>query len=300
MARTLQLTSYTHYGEFQMKKLLTATLVSLAFAGTATASDFFVDVGVNYNDASHTGTTVNGDTTTGWKDALTLNFDSVSVVTDNGDGVLSVGDTIVSQGGLAVGTSATNFVTALVPGETFAGGPSNNGYGIPNWQLSMSFTNLMGTFTGVDFNYTSGDIDWVLFDATSGNTTTPVHLFTTSISGHTSLPGNQIYTGAIGNFGTDVVNGVSAGDIFNIANGAGFLSFEDAAAQLGGGVRFRIDQNTDAGGLDFAAINATLNNGTFDISGNHDGSMEFSVPEPASVAILGLGLLGFAASRRKA
>lgn len=36
---------------------------------------------------------------------------------------------------------------------------------------------------------------------------------------------------------------------------------------------------------------------TFEIS--HDGNMSFDVPEPASVAILGLGLLGFAGARRR-
>ena len=272
-----------------MKKLLTATLVSLAFAGTASASQFFIDVGVDY-DASSTAPTAAGGTTTGWKDELAVTYRSDSVVTDTTpDGILSNGDTILSAGGRVVGNlDGANLVTALTVSETLTGGPSDNGYG-DNWELAFRFTDLAGTFSSAagNFVYQSGNIDWVLIDATNG-VFNEVALFTTSISSSTVLSGNQIFTGTVSNFGTGSVNGVDVGDIFNVAGG----SFGSGSA-----VSFRIDANTDT-----TTIPTTFasNGGTFDIGAQHDGSVTFDVPEPASVAILGLGLLGFAASRRKA
>jgi len=275
-----------------MKKLMIASFASLAIAGTASADPIYVNNGVDYGGSSETAA---GDTTTGWKNSLKLVYESNSVVSDvDGDGTFSVGDTIVSQGGLIGGAAlGDNNVTALVTSEFGGAGPSDNGYG-SNWALSFRFDDLMGTFDGTDFNYTSGTIDWLLFDTTNGFGN-EVHLFTTTITDHSYGSGNQIFTGTVGNFGTDTVNGVDAGDIFNIGYGGGALSLEEYATTIADTVRFRIDQNTDAPtvtGYDPVA-------GEFTLSGSHDGSLEFAVPEPASIAILGLGLLGFAASRRK-
>jgi hypothetical protein len=286
-------------GDYPMKKLFTAALVSLACAGTASADQIYIDNGANYGGNSNTAA---GDNTTGWKDSLKLVFTSNSVVSDvDGDGPangLEIGDTITSSGGM-IGAAllGNNFVTSLVTSQV-GGGPSDNGYA-SDWALSFRFDDLMGTWNGVDFDYTSGNIDWFILDQSNGygaGTGTEVHLFTTSITDHVSSIGNQLYTGTVGNYGTGSVNGVDAGDIFNIAYGNGSLSLEDYTNQISDTVRFRIDQNTDKPNIvGYDAVKKE-----FALSGQHDGSLEFSVPEPASVAILGLGLLGFAASRRKA
>lgn len=281
-----------------MKKLFTAALVSLACAGTASADQIYIDTGFDYNGGTGTADTAAGDTTTGWKDSLKLVFDSNSTVYDlDASGTISAGDTITSKGGLEVGAINSNKVTDLVAAEVFGSGPSDNAYGGSNWVLSFRFDDLMGTYDGTSFNYTSGTIDWVLFDGQSGGLANEIHLFTTDISSHSYEIGNQVFNGVVNNFGTDTVNGVDAGDVFNIAHGLGAMSFEDYAAQ-GNDVRFRIDQNTDQPNVIGADFTGPV--GEIYISGAHDGSLEFAVPEPASVAILGLGLLGFAASRRKA
>jgi len=276
-----------------MKKLLTTALVSLAFAGTASADQIFINNGADYG--GNNADTAIGDTSTGWKTSLKLVYESTSIVTDvDGDFTISAGDTIVSQGGLISGAAlGNNAVTALVTSEFGGTGPSDNNYG-NDWALSFRFTDLVGTYDGTDFNYTSGNIDWLLFDSTNGFAN-EVHLFTTTITDHSYDIGNQVFTGTVGNFGTDTINGVDVGDIFNIAYGSDSMSFEEYAETISDVVSFRIDQNTDKPVGDY---NPTT--GEFTISGSHDGSLEFAVPEPTSVAILGLGLLGFAASRRKA
>ena len=281
-----------------MKKLLTATLVSLALTSTASASQFFVNVGVDYNPTS-AATTAAGGATTGWKDELALTYRSDSVVTDtDGNGVLSDGDTIASSGGRVAGNlDGANIVTALTVSETLTGGPSDNGYG-SNWEIGFRFTDLAGAFDSSvgNFVYDSGNIDWVLIDSTHG-VANEVALFTTSIVSNEVVSGNQVFTGTVGNFGQGDVNGVAIGDIFNIATGSGSEGFESYALSAGDMVRFRIDANTDLTVIPTTFASA---GGTFDIGAQHDGSLTFDVPEPASVAILGLGLLGFAASRRKA
>jgi len=259
--------NHIKHGDLKMKKLLTATLVSLAFASTASASQFFIDVGVDY-DASSTATTAAGGTTTGWKDELAVTYRSDSVVTDtDGNGFLSDGDTIMSAGG-RVGSNldGANLVTALTVSETLTGGPSDNGYG-SDWEIGFRFTDLAGAFDASvgNFVYQSGNIDWVLIDSTNG-VANEVALFTTSISSSSVVSGNQIFTGTVSDFGTGSVNGVDVGDIFNVATG----SF--AAGDV---VSFRIDANTDATVIPLTFGTA---GGTFDIGAQHDGSVTFDVP----------------------
>ena len=74
-------------------------------------------------------------------------------------------------------------------------------------------------------------------------------------------------------------------------------------------IRLTIDQNVQNGASSvIAAVGGSVadgfkfadaNTGEVYVSAQHNASLQFAVPEPTTLAILGLGLLGFAGSRRR-
>nr|WP_281362616.1 PEP-CTERM sorting domain-containing protein [Marinifaba aquimaris] len=114
------------------------------------------------------------------------------------------------------------------------------------------------------------------------------------IGGGQDLTGSLVNT-RVSSFGTDQINGVDAGDVFNTE----FGSFED---YINSGLDIAIYGILDFNGsnAEFGGLGLKGGKTTIEASADHDGSLEFSVPEPTSMAILGLGLLGLAgAARRK-
>jgi len=286
-----------------MKKLI-STLIALSiagsFAGSASADEFYIDIG---SDQGGNANTANGATTTGWLEQLSFLYDSTSVITDGGiggDNVLSVGDTILSAGGVNNANFvdpndvSTNLFNGFEPAQTPFGGPSNNGFGSGTgneWGLTFGFPDLAGTWNGSGFNYTSGTISMYYYDNTMANLAGFIRLFDLQVSSGGDTGNATVLNGQLVNFNAlSSVNGVDAADVFNFALG----SFGDLSGPPNNQtVRFNASQDTQAiGNLQFA-------NGQASLDGSHNGSLNFSVPEPASIAILGLGLLGFAGAKRR-
>lgn len=290
-----------------MNILLKATLASMFFVGTASADPIFLDVGADYNASASTTTT--------WFDSLGFIYNSETAVTD-ADGsfdfvdpatYISVGDTTSTNIGMDLGTtlgdllgSRANSLNGLEPG--FLGG-DDNGFidGQTNWAITFGISNLQGTVTsvgpgGIGFAYQSATLEMFFYDFSSlplgANLSTDisaglVHLFDLNITNGGDTGNSTVLTGNITNFYG------AGGDMFNIKYAASSLAF-DVASLLDGGLNFLISNDTQATGT--PSFNQQ---GQLLITGEHEGSVEFNVPEPTSLAILGLGLLGFAGSRRR-
>ncbi|NOT11555.1 MAG: PEP-CTERM sorting domain-containing protein [Methylococcaceae bacterium] len=279
-------------------KILGATTLLMTM-GAASASPFYIDNGVNFQPDTSIPTKVNA-TSTSIKNELTVKYQSSTNITFGADGILSVGDAIATSGGLAVGNISENAVTSLNPGQgIFGNGFADNGLDI-NWSLSFSFTDLTGTVTGFDssvptfplVHYTGGTINFLY--TTDGSTFN--NFMDLLVTDSTSIGPNLSVTGNI-DF-TSVTN-LDNVELFHTADG---VSFYDA--WLAGGVNalsFIIDQNTNPNVATFAPIFSGTDLVGANIQTNHDGSVTFAaVPEPVTLAMLGLGLMGFSAfSRRK-
>lgn len=279
-----------------------ATVVALSFTGAAAADQFYVNVGADFGGNANTAA---GATTTGWLDQLSIVYQSTSTITDAGsygvaDGVLSAGDSILSSGGVsnnvfnAFADLGSNVINNFEPAAIGSFGPSNNGYlqGVSPWALTFGFTDLVGTWNGFGFDYTSGTISMYYYKDGMASVNDLVRLFDLEVSSGGDTGNSTVLGGKLTNFGgAGAVNGVDAGDVFVTK----FGTFEDYASLPNNEVFFGASQDTQAlGQLDFV-------NGVANVSGTHNGSINFQVPEPTSIAILGLGLLGMAgASRRKA
>jgi hypothetical protein len=287
-----------------MKKVVTnitkvvTTIVALSFAGTSVADQFYINVGNDFGGNGNNNPKAVGLNTTGWLDQLSIVYQSTSTITDAGsfgvaDGILSAGDSILSTGGISnagfnnLSDIQSNLVNNFEPASTFFGGPSNNGFGY--WGLTFGFSDLAGTWNGFGFDYTSGTVSMYYYDGTTTNVSALIRLFDLEVNGGGDTGNSTFLSGTMTNFDGTTVNGVNAGDVFVSKLG----TYKDYSSVPGQNVYFNASQDTQP-------LNSVdYNNGFANVGATHSGSINFSVPEPTSIAILGLGLLGLAAAKRR-
>jgi hypothetical protein len=284
--------------ENTMRKFLTSVAILASLSGTAVADQISWDAG--FGASTQSGVQVPAI------NEMVFAYNSQSLVTDNGDGVLSIGDTIQSYGGfgangfnllptplsaLGLGTIGNNNIGSFVPNPF----PTMDAYG-SDYVFTFFFNDLMGTFNGTDFVYNAGTLQFGVMSFNAANTglTAGFHnLFDLNVStgGPQNVAGQakQVFTGTVDNF----ANG--AGSDFSLRD----KTMDEWAAL--GDIRWSTNQTVSAGfaGFPSAPLDIVFENGVAVLAANHTGRLSIDVPEPTTLAILGLGLLGFAGARRR-
>ncbi|HBU29097.1 MAG TPA: hypothetical protein DEB56_05125 [Thiobacillus sp.] len=278
-----------------MKKSLLAASILLA-AGNVSAGSFYLDPGVDY---SATDSDQVCATCTSMKSQFTFQYESTTVINDGDANGIDTGDTLVTTAGLAVGGLAENNVTGFTPNEVF-GANSNNGYG-PNWLMSFSMTNLGGVINGVTgggvplFSYGPGLLElFVTFDGSTLINFMDVNIIGGEATGlGIEMVGVADFTNVDGSYNNLIHSGETSC--------AGSTGFFDIWTNCGAAmpISFFADFNTNVTTSDFT----DNGDGTFSLTSNHDGSATFSIPEPGTLALVGMSLLlmgGMARRSKKA
>jgi hypothetical protein len=273
--------------------LKAAAVASFLVFGTAQADSIQVDL--------------NGDSVlTPAFNELSVDYNSHTIVNVVTGAVHTyAGATLIGNNLLGLGNVYSDFNDMTLMGgiNTFISAPNildlivEGGFGTGSY---LSFgVDLMGTFGPGGISYTSGTLDlWQgYYDGSA-----PEQIMSSTFTSGGLTAGNQ-----------DVLSISGPADIlkddvmFFDINGTP-VSFEDyLAANPLSDIRLTIDQNVTGGaGALVAAVGGSVVDGFIArvgdevyVSANHNASLTFAVPEPTSLAILGLGLLGFAGTRRR-
>lgn len=283
---------------FKLKALCAALAVTAATA--ATASPIYLDIGTNFKPGADK---VNA-TSTSLKDELTYKYQSTTIITDIDGNGIDAGDLVSTSIGL-FGTNplSMNSVTSLNPGETF-GTNADNGYGNPNWILSFKAEGLQGQVQSINGSvpmlaYGPGVIEMLLtFDGVSYLNFMDLAVAYGGPTGlSTVLFGTPDWT-SVDALASPYYNLFHAGNGANCGGKTGFKDLAECNPAVKLGFEASQDTNVLLSQFKFAGLDE---NGNFKyaVTSNHDGSITFQIPEPTSIALLGLGLLGLGAARRR-
>lgn len=289
-------------------------VLAVAFAlmsGAAMAQPVYINVGSDFG--SNGFNKVAGPNSTGWVEDLQYNYTSSSSFTDaNNNGVFDAGDTVLSSGGTKLPSFdpavdfGDNSITSLLPKQI--GGQSHNGY-FNDWFMTFGFDNLTGfmdynPIDGFGLRYTGGTISFyaALMNVPAAQTQL-VRIFDLIVTGSEYSASGLFLDGYVGNYGATAFNGVATTDMFNTSFNGANKTFGDITSTLGADgnpikMKFRVDLNSNSVRPNIVYQNA----GDTVVQGaTHDGSISFNaqVSEPASVAMLGLGLLGLGFMRKR-